>query len=98
MNDISQETEQTIAYFYQEGHLVEKNSEEIYINGSMEGCHTWWYRNGQKFWEVNFINGEQQGLWTKRYENGQKKEEGNMVNNKPEGEWQFWDENGLTLP
>ena len=41
--------------YYENG---QKNSEETYKDGKLDGLWTWWYANGQKFYEDIYKDGE----------------------------------------
>jgi len=79
--------------YHKNGH-GQKQSEENYKNGGLDGLVTGWFENGQKGFERNFRNGEEEGLWTEWYENGQKNWEGNYKNGNLEGLWTEWFKNG----
>ena len=68
----------------------QKDKEETYKNGELNGLRTGWYENGQKKWEETYKEGEKDGKWTKWHENGQKKAEGTCKNGKEDGLWVEW--------
>ena len=49
----------------------QKESEETYKNGKLDGLWTEWYENEQKSSEETYKDGKPDGLFTVWYENGQ---------------------------
>jgi len=49
----------------------QKEHEEYYKDGKLNGLSTWWYENGQKEREIRYEDGKQNGLSTWWCENGQ---------------------------
>jgi len=54
----------------------QKESEENFKDGKLDGLETQWNYNGKKFVEGTWKDGKQDGLWTTWYINGQKEMEG----------------------
>ena len=71
----------------------QKQSEETYKDGELDGLRTEWYTNGQKRYERTYKDGEIYELYTGWYENGQKSYEqthknGQLISSK------CWDSDG----
>ena len=77
--------------FYDNG---QKEFEEYYKEGKLDGLNVWWYRNGQKQIEQNFKDGILDGLQVQWHENGQKAVEGKFKDGKMQGLWIAWHNNG----
>ena len=80
--------------FYKNG---QKQREQTYKEGKLDGLDTSWYENGQKQSEGNYKEGKVDGLYTSWYENGQKKEESNWRDGKLMSA-EVWKPNGEKCP
>jgi len=72
----------------------QKEQEEHYKDGKIDGKWTFWYVNGQIKWEENYKDGKKDGTTTDWYENGQKKIEENYKDDEKVGMLTDWHENG----
>ena len=77
--------------YYSDG---QKQLEQNYKNGKLEGLETTWYESGKKKSEKFFKNDKLEGLSIVWHENGQKEVERNYKNGKEDGVFTTWHENG----
>jgi antitoxin component YwqK of YwqJK toxin-antitoxin module len=63
-------------------------------NGYKDGLQTYWYENGQLFYEGMFVDGRKEGKWTWWYKDGTKEMEKVHKKGKPDGLWRWWNESG----
>ena len=71
----------------------QKEYEETFKDGKLDGLRTYWHKNGQKKKEENYKDGEFDGLYTNWYENGQKRFEGTYEDGELISE-KYWNEDG----
>ena len=75
----------------------QKQAEENYVEGKLNGLVIMWFESGQKQAELNYTDGNQDGLTVMWNENGQKIYEGNWVDGKENGLQKYWHDNGTLL-
>ncbi|MDP6134565.1 MAG: toxin-antitoxin system YwqK family antitoxin [Candidatus Marinimicrobia bacterium] len=72
----------------------QKEKENTYKDGKLNGKWTEWHSNGQKSKEGTYKDGLNNGNWTEWYNNGQKKIEEAYKDGKLDGKTIRWYENG----
>ena len=76
----------------------QKEKENTYKNGKLNGKWTGWHSNGQKSKEGTYKDGVKNGYWTEWYNTGQKKIEEAYKDDKRDGKWTRWaDDGSLTI-
>ena len=81
-------------YYYPSGDIKEIGNYKG-IFGSQNGTWTSYYKNGQKWKEIDYKCGKDVGVQKEWYENGQIKEEWDLINNSAiDGKWASYYENG----
>ena len=95
---ITDEPEQDGIYLFQEEDKYDFSKYPTafftYKDGELDGKSTFWYENGQKWWELTYKDGKEDGLYTVWYKNGQKRLEDTYKDGKYDGLSTFWYENG----
>ncbi len=69
-------------------------TEEQYLNGTLNGRSVSYFPNGKKSETSNYINGELDGYYVDYYQNGQMKSQGYYVSDLQEGLWQYYQIDG----
>jgi len=75
----------------------QKESEQRYSNGQVNGSGSGWHENGVQKYVVNYKDGKQIGMWTWWYANGTKQFERTFKDGVEDGQYMTWYENGKPM-
>ena len=96
---------QRYEWIYKDGKRGDGPSKGWYPNGNMkqvwnwkngykDGLQSYWFENGQLFYEGIFVDGLKEDKWTWWYEDGTKEMEKSYKNGRLDGLWRWWNETG----